>query len=382
MPNLMPPAWAAVDPAELRFILMEIIGGPGQFDNRAGNPDVFHLPLARQHCCVTVTFSDKRIVAIEPGPAFDATKWAQVVSEIDNGRPPVVGRDCSFSGYRVDGSWRGAHSGIQILPPPAGAPVAPFEMADHPFLLEFPVIAGDVWPITNFRRMREHRRLSLLLNVLLKGGITTQPQRGRHLWAVPANGQLEEAMWVQEFYYANFGNAVQDHLSPAAAAAIEEIAPDTYYAMIGQDGRSLRVPADLDESICSFLALSKTERDAFGRASFWMDTASRVFAISTSASFASLVIAIEALGERNKGATARFRDFINRHARGASLEKRNKMYELRSDIIHGTGLMESDKAAHFSWAPPEQDERDLMDELSTLARVAIRHWLKNPAERR
>jgi hypothetical protein len=38
--------------------------------------------------------------------------------------------------------------------------------------------------------------------------------------------------------------------------------------------------------------------------------------------------------------------------------------------------MELDQDAQLGWAPPEHRERDLMDELSGLARIAVRNWLK------
>ncbi len=381
MANLLPSSWSDVDPGELRFILLEIIGGPGQYDKRGANSDKFYLPMARDDCRVSLAFADKRLLSIEPGPAFDPAQWDEVVSEVERrASRRCVGRDLSFSGYRVDGSWRGARSGVQILPPPADAPVAPVSMAEHPFVLEFPLEASDRWPITNFRRMRGHRQLSRVLNVLLRGGITTQPRRQRHFWAVPSTGQLNEpVVWVQEFYYANFGNAVQDELTPATGAQIEEIRADDYYAAIGNDGGPLRVPADLDESLSAFFQLGSDNHMKFAIAGFWLEAASRQWTISTSATFASLAIAIEALGDRSKKPTARFRDFIDRYAPGASLEERRlTMYALRSDILHGSGLMEMDRDAHFTWAPPEQNERDLSDELWGLTRVAVRNWLRDP----
>ena len=54
------------------------------------------------------------------------------------------------------------------------------------------------------------------------------------------------------------------------------------------------------------------------------------------------------------------------------------MYALRSDILHGSGLMEMDQDVHFGWAPPEENERDLIGELWGLTRIAMRNWLKNP----
>ncbi len=377
--ELLRSEWAGVDAAELKLILLKRIGEPGQYQDRETNPNTFYLPLAGSDCQVKLTFSStKEIVAIQPGPAFDPVQWDKVIEDIEGKGRSRIGRDCSFSSFRVAGSWRGRSSGIQILPPPADAPVAPVEMAEHPFILEFPVKESELWPITNFRRMREHRQLTLLLNVLLAGRATTQPRRPRHLWAVDPGETLGEAKWVQEFYFAKFGEAVQNDLSPPAANALEEVDPETYYARVGHDGRGLRIPADLDESICSFMQLSKANRDKFGRAAFWMETAARQWTISFSASFASLAIAVESLGERTSRPTDRFRNFIEQYAPGASqYGRRTEMYGLRSDILHGSGLMEMDRDTGFGWAPPEQREKDLMDELWALTSSAVRNWLKS-----
>jgi hypothetical protein len=53
------------------------------------------------------------------------------------------------------------------------------------------------------------------------------------------------------------------------------------------------------------------------------------------------------------------------------------MYALRSDILHGSDLMERDKDAAYSWANPERLEGDLLDELWSLARTAMRNWIKS-----
>ncbi len=380
--DLLLSGWTDLDSAELRFILLERIGRPGQYDSRDSNPNTFYLPLAGSSCRIKLTFSDSnQIVAIKPGPAFDAAEWEQVVEEIERTGPYKVGRDCSFSTFRVDGSWRGKRSGVQILPPPADAPRAPVEMAEHPFIVEYPVKVSDLGPITNFRRMREHRQLTFLLNVLLAGATTIQPRRPRHLWAIAHEEGTagQEAKWVQEFYFAKIGKAVRDELSPPAAETLVVVDAETYYATVGHDGRGLRVPADLDDSICCYMRLSKANRDKFGRAGFWRDMASRQWTVSFSASFASLVIAIESLAERRSlGAAARFRNFIERYAPGASPENRRKMYALRSHILHGSGLMEMDQDARFGWGPPEQKEMDLMDELWGLTRIAMRNWIKDP----
>src|SRR5437762_9289413 len=126
-----------LDSAELRLLLDERIGGPGQYDGQSENPDKLYLPLAGTSCRIKLTFRDNKIMAIEPGPAFDADQWERISQEIESSilaGPMRVGRDFSFSSFRVEGSWRGDHSGLQILPPPDDAPRAPVERAEHSFV--------------------------------------------------------------------------------------------------------------------------------------------------------------------------------------------------------------------------------------------------------
>jgi hypothetical protein len=380
--NLLNPAWKDVEPGELKFILLERIGKPGQYNDRAANPYDFYLPLAGSTCQVKLTFSkNRRIASIEPGPAFDKALWAKVVADVERAGPTKVGRDCSFSSFRVHSKWRGNRSGIQILPPPADAPVAPCEMAEHPFVIEFPIIESDNWGVTNYRRRTEHRRITQLLNILLRGSTTSQPSRSRHLWASVHSdkGSVGEIKWVQEFYFANFGSAVVGELSPSDAAPMKEIDPRNYYEITGHDGRELQVPTDLDDSICCYFGLSAENKAKFGRAGFWMSMASRQWTFSLSAAFASLVIAIDALADKTERAAERFRNFIEKHAPGKALEqRRQEMYRLRSDILHGDTLIEMDQDSDFGWAPPEQNDKDLLEELWGLTRIALRDWLKNP----
>jgi hypothetical protein len=387
--NLLSKKWANIDdPSELRLLLHQYIGGPGQYDDQSKNPNQWYLPLAGSACRVALTFQDKKIAGIKPGSASDAAEWRRIRRQIDKSLFDVsvkVGRDYSFSSFRVSGSWRGSRSGVQILPPPDAAPSAPYEMAEHPFILEFPVKASDLWPLTNHRRLREHRDLTLLMNVLLAGRVTLQPQRSQHFWAMinPLAGTDPEIRWVQQFYFGPLAEVVADELSPPAAEAIQEIEPDQYYGQIGHDGRGLRVPTDLDDLICRYQQLSGTNRSKFNRAAFWMYQSARVWTLSMSASFAAVVSAVEALTDRQliSGATQRFHDFFETYARGHSLKTRRKrMYALRSDILHGTGLMELDQDLRFSWDPPGWDEHELDKELRSLTRVAIRNWLLKPPD--
>ena len=389
-----------LDSAELRILLDERIGGPGQYHGRSENPNVLNLPLAGTSCRISLTFREAKILAIEPGPAFDSAEWERISEEIEKSiltGPMKVGRDFSFSSFRVPGSWKGERSGLHILPPPDDAPRAPVEIAEHPFILEFPLRTCGAWRITNHRRIREHRKLTLLLNVLLVGRTSLQPRRPQHFWATVPGDDWAASKWVQEFFFAKLGEAVLDELSPPAAQRLEEVAPEEYYTNVGHDGQGLRVPADLDESICRYLGLSRGNRAKFDRAAFWMDMASRQWSISMSASFAALVSSIESLTERGQihrfscpvcaadcqheipGATERFRAFFETNAPGGShTKRRTDMYSLRSGILHGSTLMQLDEDLAFGWDRPWLNERELHEELWALTRVALRKWLRSP----
>jgi hypothetical protein len=398
--NLLSEAWTSLDSHELRLLLDKRIGGPGQYDGRPNNPNKLYLPLAGSSCRIGLTFREKKIVALEPGPAFDAAEWKRVSEEIENSilaGPLRVGRDYSFSSFRVLGSWRGDRSGVQILPPPDDAPRAHVEIAEHPFILEFPMQASDFRPVTYHRRMREHRKLTLLLNVLLAGRTSLQPRRPEHFWAdVARDDGSHEFKWVPQFFFAELGRGVVDEPSPSAGEQLEEVEPEEYYTKVGHDGKGLRVPADLDRSICLYQQLSPENRTKFDRAAFWMDMASRQWTISVSSSFASLVSAVESLTERGEthqfncpgcrkltqhevpGASRRFKDFFDTYAPGAALAKRRShMYSLRSGILHGSELMQLDQDIAFGWDPPWWNEGELHRELWGLTRVALRNWLKN-----
>ena len=398
--NLLREDWSDLDSAELRLLLDERVGGPGQYHDRANNPNTLYLPLGGASCQIVLTFRNKQIVSIERGPAFDTDEWEKVIDEIENSilaGPMKIGREYSFSGFRVSGSWRGELSEIQILPAPVDAPRADVEVAEHPFILEFPMKECALWRITNYRRMREHRRLTHVLNLLLAGGTSippgVSPRQREALWA-SVDGEIK---WVQRFYSAKLGPAVIDELSPPANEQLVDADPEEYYSSPGYDGEGLRVPADLDQSLSLYLQLAPTDRAKFDRATFWIDLASTQWTVSFSASFASLVSGIESLVDRGTthhvycdqcqrvsqhdvpGATEGFRAFIEKYAPGASLKRRRTtMYRLRSGILHGSELMQMDEDLGFGWDPPGENERELHEELWSLTRVALRNWLKHP----
>ena len=145
---------------------------------------------------------------------------------------PKVGGGYSFSSLPVEGSWRGTRSGVQVLPAPAGAPR--YGGAQHPFMLEFPINDGGLLFITYHRRRREHRKFTMLLNLLLVGRISSLLPRPQSFWASlpPEDAQPfpENFKWVTEGYDGPLDDIVLDKHSPPASqpqsqSQIADIAP-------------------------------------------------------------------------------------------------------------------------------------------------------------
>jgi hypothetical protein len=383
--NLLRPAWGHLDSGELLILLHERVGSPGQYDSRDANTNRLYLPLGGAQCRVVLTFHGQEIISVEPGGGFDPAEWDRIAQEIETSvliGPVKVGRDYSFSSHRVQGSWRGERSGVQILPPHPDVPLVPYEMGEHPFILEFPVQEGGFWTLTNHRRLREHRKLTLLLNALLRSRMNLQPRRVSHFWGwIHRTDADAKVLWVQNAYFAPFGDCIRDACSPLTGERLEVIESDRYYTqLMGIDGRGLRVPDDLDDSICRYQHLALARRAEFDRAAYWLDVASRQWNFSMSASFAARVTAVESLINRDgPGSRARFRDFLETYAPGASLEpRRNQMYTLRSCILHGSQLMTPDQDDYLGWSLPWWNERQLHEELWTVTGTAVRNWLRNP----
>jgi hypothetical protein len=285
-----------------------------------------------------------------------------------------------------------------MLPPPADAPVPTEAHGDHPFILEVPVRETDLWKITNRRRLLRLRSIALVLNVLLRSRIKAPPvaQRAESLWASAPTlaGGFDEVHWVQPFFSAPLGEAIVDDLTDSDTKAMEVVDADRYYSDEVVPGDDLVVPSDLDTSLSAYESLSVELKEKFDRAAFWFDMASRQWTVSMSASFATLVSAVESLTDRGvihrpkcpecgellahevPGATQRFKEFFESHAPGVlSHKEKVAMYGLRSGILHGSQLAQLDMDRALGWDPPWWNEREMNEALSKATRAALRHWL-------
>ena len=390
MENLLRPDWSRLDPGDLIAVLSQTFGG-----SQLATDDAVSYPTADE-ARITISYEGARIAAITPDRAFDPREWENVATRIEKElveSVPAVARRIAFCHYRVKGWWRSDTLGVQILPPPPEAPDAPVEYADHPFVLEYPVMRSSNFLITNQRDAREYRRLTGLLNILLQGRVTSVQASARHFWAFVRKGKLPpDTQWVQEGYSCPDFKVRADTLSEPEGDAMTIVPANDYYSIYGLElGRGLQVPDTLEESLEAYRNLPPEQRECFDRASYWWDVKDRLWTTSRSASYGATVTAVEALLQETPGSgscqtcerslgpgpTKLFQDFLETYAAGGGIiaEARAQMYRVRSAISHGGKLMRNDLDVEWGISPAMVSELNLHSDLWRLVRVALVNWL-------
>ena len=389
MENLLRPDWSTVDSGDLIVVLSQTFGG-----SQLATDDTVSYPNADE-ARITIRYEGGRIVTIAPGEAFDAREWESVAARIEDElveSTPAVARRIAFCNYQVKGWWRSGTLGVQILPPPPQAPDAPMAVADHPFVLEYPVMNSRNGLITRQRDAREYRRLAGLLNVLLEGWVTSAQSTIRQLWAYVRTGESSETRWVQEGYSCPGFKVAGDTLSEPEGDYMTVVPANDYYAIDGLEiGRGLQVPDTLESSLEAYRNLPPEQLERFDRACYWWNVKDRVWTISVSASYAATVTAVEALLPETSGfgsctecgrslapgPTKLFQEFLETYAPGGGIvaQARAKMYRVRSAINHGGKLMRTDLDVEWGLSPAMVAEIDLRDNLWRLVRVALINWL-------
>lgn len=208
------------------ILLHEHMGGAWQGDISVRKPSKLYIPRFGQRVGSCSNLTVPRSSRLNRAKAFDKMQWDQIGKEIEDSvlkGPSGIGREYSFSGRRVIGSWRGQRSGVQILPPPRDLPSVPTESGDHPFILEFPLMRPHLDLLTNHTRLRKHRDLMLLRNILLVGGVKGMG-RSTHCWA--------GTEWAQQWFSPTLNQYITDALSVPATTQLEELKPEECEKML------------------------------------------------------------------------------------------------------------------------------------------------------
>ena len=174
--------------------------------------------------------------------------------------------------------------------------------------------------------------------------------------------------------------------------ALKSIPPtEDYVSVDGRSSRELELPATFATGIQIYTRLSSPLRRKFLNTCAWLQHSHTVYQESQSASYMALVLAVEALmpppeggipcktckRSTGKGPTQRFKEFLARLApvgKGFSGEL-DRFYEIRSKLVHGGGLLLSDREFLGNvWLEGFEDQQRRW-RLHQFVQVAIVNWL-------
>lgn len=342
-----------------------------------------------------------QIISIEPGPGFSENTLVPLKDKIRTtlieSSGSIIRADILFSSKPVKGSFRITDGQLQIIPAPDHAPHPPMMIADHPFILEFPIKCSSDGFVTNNRAMRRALELTWTLNALLRSAISRIGPRVRHLWGLALSDQIEvptqqNVKWVQEYYAIDNLPIQYADFSAPRPEQIRVIPHDEYYGSPFILSDDLVLPDSISQMIEKADRLDLDERRRFIRAVRWMYAAYPLHSHLISSCFVALVSAIEALmpdpdrqdpcptcqKDRSPGPTRRFQDFVERYAPSPDPEEKNRkrLYKIRSALAHGRDLLRFDSAP-WDWSlnTTSATEREALDQLFRIVRAVIVNWL-------
>lgn len=357
-----------------------------------------------------IRYKDGVITKLEAGPGFSRSEFnslkERAQSELADSPGNLVMRHVLFScPPPVRGYFRSASSTIQILPAPPEAPRPHFTHADHPFILEFPVKRSTNTFVTQNRSLRGMLEWTWILNALLRSTITCIGPRMRNLWVLcsdDADGAPKHShvKYAQEFYMIDGLIIQRDDFTTPSWSQISLIPHDRYYDRAYHPSQDeLVLPESLSEMLDMIAGLAPDERRRFMRAVEWLYVARALWDHHISSYYIALISAIESLAYRSvprrpcekcgndtsPGPTQRFQEFVERFGPRSEASESNKkwLYRLRSDIVHGRGLLYIDEAPwDFSFNTSWLQDRSAYAELSYLVRETLVNWLRaEPMER-
>lgn len=312
-----------------------------------------------------------------------------------------VGEAYFFTSPPVTGALR-LGDVLQILPVPDDAPkIEPRSLiGDHPAILQFTYDKSTHTLVNQHRREKRKRELFLLLNALVRNGISWIGNTARKSWVWDVRG---EDLTDYCFRYCQIGYGSRQEWDQRDESGffvnpcwseIPRKAHSPYYGDLGfMVGEPFQLPDSLESSVDRYHQLDENESALFMRSAHWLAKCSEVFGHSHSLAYVSLVYALEGLvpaatktgqcdhcgrDQFDKSISVRFKEFLEEYGTDLSSGDVKEMYRLRSAIAHGGGLMPRDREITGFRFTAEQNEKDaIFRQLRRVCETVLINWLHN-----
>lgn len=361
------------------------------------------FPSNENDYSVKLTYDkEDRLTKVSRGPSLTDYELEliteRVVSELLTSTGTQVGREILFADVPVTGYFRYG-SMFQILSVPKGAPQPRFDLADHPFLLEFRFNTSTNLSICSVRRNVQGRQLQLLLTGLLEGPVRWLDHVARFYWVTlprRPGEKWETADCCESYTYPNLKLVVDDFSPTESLPELQAVVPQKYYARSGISSDDvLEIPSNFGSMLDRFYTLPEENQKRFLQACFWLQHARLVHSHSRSAYYTALICTVEALIPRERGApicsecnrskgkglTRLFKEFVDRYAlAGEDFQvNRREFYDVRSRLSHGGRLLATDREGLFGPFHSRMDEWEKLRAIRCLVKGVLVGWLETQA---
>ena len=380
------------DEAELRALISSHFG----FGQWAERRDVRYSTSHNGDPALTMIYDGSgTLTDIAPGPGLDQTSLSQLLETIDRERAvsgSCVARTFLFAAVPTRSWWRFAELAV-IVPVPAGAAQPREVLAEHPFMLEVKFPNAVSFPLRALRSQRVLRSWELPLSLIIGRGIRSIGQYVTKRWVFVADDHDPPniaAEFLQVGYFVpGYQPPADSDFSEVAGPSMKVIDDERFYTRRGISAEDvMTVPQSLPTAVGRFWSLSVEHQRRYLRACYWFQLADRQWELSHSASYQSLVQAVEALLPQGsverceecqrplRGTTRAFKEFIEKYATGTTNAERDGFYALRSSVAHGALLFESDAGSGFSGIRPlAWEQRDTHGRMTQVAQIALVNYL-------
>jgi hypothetical protein len=245
--------------------------------------------------------------------------------------------------------------------------------------------------------MQAINHLGLLLPLLLKGPIfQPRPYSPQKHWVI-LPGQITEEdpnptpHFAQEYYAAPGHIGLADaftELDVDSRLTVKSSSAEYYNQLAILMDESLEIPEMLPRLLDNYYGLPPEDQKRYLRSCYWFGLGQFIGHYSFSMSFVAYVTAIETLlinsdrphtcpecgGDHYPSKTAAFRSFLEQYVPDAPA--RETFYARRSDLAHGSSVLESDVRDEFdAFYPSHLDDNSEYGELTRTCRVSLVNWL-------
>jgi hypothetical protein len=349
------------------------------------------------HVAISLKYGGTTLSAIVPGIGLTEAVLEVIAEQVETkllaSPVPKVTHLTLFAHVPTEGYWR-YKDRLVIRRAPDEAPRPLALVGQHPLILEVSYEGAEDGFTNNIRRERESHQWALLLTLLIPGVQLPRRVEFNRVWVVPFTEFHPSAPRVsieaQEVYL--FPRRSTDESTLSSRGNLPEIKLVEVLRTTVEPGQSLEVPGTLAYCLDVFSALSEDERQKVLRAAFWLNHAADLYRLSKSASYQSLIQAVEVLIDvprgqpkcnecgrsRGIGSTALFERFLDEYSPVSSgLEPaRRQLYGVRSSLSHGNSLLHLDEGILNNWYGPKSPfEHTLSRQASIICRQGIVNWL-------